>query len=86
MAVLESLGWGVFALLLLALLGRSGLSSVLTVWSRPLTTGGSPLAPAAAKEQRAGSLPEARSRESGARNRLKADPDYGLRVMVEADA
>ena len=43
MAVLESLGWGVFALLLLALLGRSGLSSVLTVWSRPLTTGGSPL-------------------------------------------
>ena len=44
MAVLESLGWGVFALLLLALLGRSGLSSVLTVWSRPLTTGGSPLA------------------------------------------
>ena len=38
MAVLESLGWGVFALLLLALLGRSGLSSVLTVWSRPLVT------------------------------------------------
>ena len=38
MAVLESLGWGVFALLLLALLGRSGLSSVLTVWSRPLST------------------------------------------------
>ena len=37
MAVLESLGWGVFALLLLALLGRSGLSSVLTVWSRPLS-------------------------------------------------
>ena len=44
MAVLESLGWGVFALLLLALLGRSGLSSVLTVWSRPLTTPDSPLA------------------------------------------
>ena len=86
MAVLESLGWGVFALLLLALLGRSGLSSVLTVWSRPLNYRWQPLGAAAAKEQRAGSLPEARSREPGARNGLKADLDYGLRIMVEAEA
>ena len=76
MAVLESLGWGVFALLLLALLGRSGLSSVLTVWSRPLTTGGSPLGADAGKEQRAGSLLGARSREPGARNGLEVELGY----------